>query len=103
MAAILGGALSLSGFLLQTFFENPIAGPFVLGISSGAKNGSSSYHDLLSWQSCKRNFLHSDHCSFLLVPPISIGFILLISKRIKLHGHPSGCWNHDWLYLFCSN
>lgn len=37
MAAILGGALSLSGFLLQTFFENPIAGPFVLGISSGAK------------------------------------------------------------------
>ena len=36
MAAILGGALSLSGFLLQTFFSNPIAGPFVLGISSGA-------------------------------------------------------------------
>lgn len=33
----LGGALSLSGFLLQTFFRNPIAGPFVLGISSGAK------------------------------------------------------------------
>lgn len=37
MAAVLGGALSLSGFLLQTFFNNPIAGPFVLGISSGAK------------------------------------------------------------------
>ncbi len=37
MAAILGGALSLSGFLLQTFFRNPIAGPFMLGISSGAK------------------------------------------------------------------
>lgn len=36
-AAILGGALSLSGYLLQTFFRNPIAGPFVLGISSGAK------------------------------------------------------------------
>ena len=33
MAAILGGALSLSGFLLQTFFRNPIAGPFVLGLS----------------------------------------------------------------------
>ena len=37
MAALLGGALSLSGVLLQTFFRNPIAGPFVLGISSGAK------------------------------------------------------------------
>ena len=35
--AILGGALALSGYLLQTFFHNPIAGPFVLGISSGAK------------------------------------------------------------------
>ncbi|MBB5227126.1 FecCD family ABC transporter permease [Treponema ruminis] len=37
MAGVLGGALSLSGFLLQTYFQNPIAGPFVLGISSGAK------------------------------------------------------------------
>ena len=37
MALLLGGALALSGLLLQTFFENPIAGPFVLGISSGAK------------------------------------------------------------------
>ena len=37
MSAVLGGALALSGFLLQTFFGNPIAGPFVLGISSGAK------------------------------------------------------------------
>ena len=36
-AIILGGALSVSGFLLQTFFQNPIAGPYVLGISSGAK------------------------------------------------------------------
>jgi iron complex transport system permease protein len=36
-ALILGGALSVAGFLLQTFFANPIAGPFVLGVSSGAK------------------------------------------------------------------
>ena len=36
-AILLGGALALSGYLLQTFFHNPIAGPFVLGISSGAK------------------------------------------------------------------
>lgn len=37
LAAVLGGALSVSGLLLQSFFRNPIAGPFVLGISSGAK------------------------------------------------------------------
>lgn len=36
-AALLGGGLSVSGFLLQSFFNNPIAGPYVLGISSGAK------------------------------------------------------------------
>ncbi len=36
-ALILGGILAVSGFLLQTFFDNPIAGPYVLGISSGAK------------------------------------------------------------------
>ena len=36
-ALILGGALAVSGVLLQTFFSNPIAGPFVLGISSGAR------------------------------------------------------------------
>lgn len=37
LAMVLGGALSVSGYLLQVFFRNPIAGPFVLGISSGAK------------------------------------------------------------------
>lgn len=36
-ALLLGGALALAGYMLQTFFHNPIAGPFVLGISSGAK------------------------------------------------------------------
>ncbi len=36
-AILFGGALAISGFLLQTFFKNPIAGPYVLGISSGAK------------------------------------------------------------------
>ena len=36
-AGLLGGGLAVSGFLLQTFFANPIAGPFVLGVSSGAK------------------------------------------------------------------
>ncbi len=36
-ALVLGGSLALAGYLLQMFFHNPIAGPFVLGISSGAK------------------------------------------------------------------
>ncbi|MDG1147259.1 MAG: iron ABC transporter permease [Crocinitomicaceae bacterium] len=36
MALIAGAGLSLSGLLMQTLFNNPLAGPFVLGINSGA-------------------------------------------------------------------
>ena len=37
IAAVLGGAyLAVSGLLLQVYFRNPIVGPFILGISSGA-------------------------------------------------------------------
>jgi iron complex transport system permease protein len=40
LAATIGGAaLSLSGLQMQTYFKNPVAGPFVLGISSGASLG----------------------------------------------------------------
>jgi len=39
-AILVGSGLSLSGLLMQTFFRNPLAGPFVLGISSGASLGA---------------------------------------------------------------
>jgi iron complex transport system permease protein len=39
-AILVGAALSLSGLLMQTLFRNPLAGPFVLGISSGASLGA---------------------------------------------------------------
>jgi len=38
-AMIAGGGLAVSGLLMQTLFRNPLAGPFVLGISSGASLG----------------------------------------------------------------
>ena len=38
-ALLAGSALSVCGLLMQTFFRNPLAGPFVLGISSGASLG----------------------------------------------------------------
>lgn len=38
-AAIAGGGLALCGLLMQRFFHNPLAGPSVLGISSGASLG----------------------------------------------------------------
>lgn len=39
-AIMVGAGLSLSGLLMQTLFRNPLAGPFVLGISSGASLGA---------------------------------------------------------------
>ncbi|UZO80779.1 iron ABC transporter permease [Aquimarina sp. ERC-38] len=38
-AILTGGCLGVSGLVMQTFFRNPLAGPFVLGISSGASLG----------------------------------------------------------------
>ena len=82
MAGILGGALALSGFLLQTFFSIPIAGPYVLGISSGAKMMVAlamiiflKYYTLVS--------------SYILIiaafigSMLSIGFILLLARKIR--------------------
>lgn len=80
-AAFLGGGLALSGYLLQTYFQNPIAGPFVLGISSGAKmavalvmvfslyfiSGISSFAQILA-----------AFAGSLLVT----GFLLLVARRI---------------------
>lgn len=81
-AVILGGALSVSGFLLQTFFANPIAGPFVLGISSGAKLVVALTMVVLLGQGIAIS-------SVLLIlaasagAMISMGFVLLISSRVK--------------------
>ena len=38
-AMLTGGGLAISGLLMQTLFRNPLAGPFVLGLSSGASLG----------------------------------------------------------------
>ena len=38
-AVITGAAISVSGLIMQTLFRNPLAGPYVLGVSSGASLG----------------------------------------------------------------
>lgn len=81
-AAVLGGALSVSGFLLQTFFRNPIAGPFVLGISSGAKMFVGFVIIILL------KYISQVPLSVILLASfagslISMGFILLISHKVK--------------------
>lgn len=82
MAAMLGGALALSGFLLQTFFANPIAGPFVLGVSSGAKLTvalalivlAQRMHALSSWGLVLAAFAGA---------MLSMGFVLLVARHLR--------------------
>ena len=80
-ALILGGALSVSGFLLQTFFSNPIAGPFVLGISSGAKLVVSVFMILFLGQGLIMNSWGMVLAAFLGAMA-SMGFVLAISKKL---------------------
>ena len=81
-AVILGGALSVSGFLLQAFFANPIAGPFVLGISSGAKLVVSLVMILLLGRGISISSGGMILAAFAGAM-ISMGFVLLISGRVK--------------------
>lgn len=82
MAAMLGGALSLSGFLLQTFFGNPIAGPFVLGISSGAKMVV-ALTMIIFLQYFRAVSSYTLIIAAFVGSLLSMGFILLISRKLK--------------------
>lgn len=79
---ILGGALALAGYLLQTFFHNPIAGPFVLGISSGAKMVVALVMVYLMGKSFRITSADMIAAAFVGAM-LSMGFVLLLSRRVK--------------------
>jgi iron complex transport system permease protein len=80
-ALILGGALALAGYLLQTFFHNPIAGPFVLGISSGAKLAVALVMVFLMGNAVRVSSAVLITAAFFGAM-ISMGFVLLMSHRV---------------------
>ncbi len=81
-ALLLGGALGLAGYLLQTFFHNPIAGPFVLGISSGAKMMVALVMVFLMG-----NALHVSSAALVTAAFVgallSMGFVLAVSRKVN--------------------
>ena len=80
-AFLLGGALALAGYLLQLFFHNPIAGPFVLGISSGAKMVVAVVMVFLMGRALKVSSAMMIFSAFLGAM-ISMGFVLLMSRKV---------------------
>lgn len=81
-AVILGGALSVSGLLLQIFFQNPIAGPYVLGISSGAKLFVALIMILFLEKGLTVNSISMVIAAFA-GSLLATGFVLLISLRTR--------------------
>ena len=81
-AMLLGGALSVSGFLLQTFFANPIAGPFVLGISSGAKLMTALVMIFLLGRGLVAGSVVLILASFIGAM-LSMGFVILIANKVN--------------------
>lgn len=79
---ILGGALALAGFLLQTFFNNPIADPYVLGISSGAKLVVAIVMILAlsRWRSVTSSLLIAAAFAGSMV---ATGFVLLVARKVR--------------------
>ena len=81
-ALILGGALSVSGYLLQTFFHNPIASPFVLGISSGAKLTIAVTMIALLSRGHTASSAALIAVAFLGAM-VSMGFVLAVSQKVR--------------------
>lgn len=81
-ALVLGGALGLAGYLLQTFFHNPIAGPFVLGISSGAKLTVALVMVFLLGSRIRVSSWGMILAAFAGAL-IATGFVLLMSRRVN--------------------
>lgn len=79
---ILGGALALAGFLLQTFFNNPIAGPYVLGISSGAKLTVALLMVLVLGRQGGVSSPALIGAAFVGAL-LSMGFVLLVAQRVQ--------------------
>lgn len=79
-AILVGSGLSICGLLMQTLFRNPLAGPFVLGISSGASLGVAI---LILGSSVFGGFLVSSSISNWSLPiAASLGAFLVLSAVI---------------------
>ena len=79
-AILVGSGLSICGLLMQTLFRNPLAGPFVLGISSGASLGVAI---LILGSSVFGGFFLSASISNISLPiAASLGAFLVLSAVI---------------------
>ena len=84
---VAGSALSVSGLLMQTLFRNPLAGPDVLGLSSGANLAVAIF--IMAGGIFSFRFIDTDSLSTALAASIGSGLIFLLvmslSRFVKEH------------------
>ena len=86
-AILVGSGLGISGLLMQTLFRNPLAGPFVLGITSGASLGVASL--IMGFALIGSTFTAFSISKWSLVIAASLGSflvlltVLIVSLRVR--------------------
>jgi len=86
-AILVGSGLAISGLLMQTLFRNPLAGPYVLGISSGASLGVAIL--ILGSSMLGGSFLIMAQSSIFLSIASSVGSfmvlfaVMIVAKQVK--------------------
>lgn len=80
-AIFAGGALAVSGYCLQSYFHNPIAGPYLLGISSGAKLTVAILLVIFAGRLSVMSNIAMIAAAFAGAL-ISMSFVLIISRRV---------------------
>ncbi|MFM7643983.1 MAG: FecCD family ABC transporter permease [Sphingomonadales bacterium] len=79
-AVFAGAGLSLSGLLMQNLFQNPMAGPYVLGVNSGA----SLFISLLILGAAPTFLIELSYVSAAMIGAfLAAGFMFLVSKRVQ--------------------
>lgn len=86
-AVLVGIGLSISGLLMQTLFRNPLAGPYVLGLSSGSSLGVAFILLGSSFLPVSVNGLFASNFSIILASCMGslvvLGFILMAIKKLR--------------------
>ena len=85
VAIVAGMALSASGLLMQTLFRNPLAGPYVLGINSGASFAVALFTLAVPMMSAKMSWLYNIGVTgvALIGSAVILLMIMALSRKIK--------------------
>lgn len=83
-AVLVGISLSVSGLWMQTLFRNPLVGPYVLGISSGASLGVAVYLLLFSALGISSVYVSGWGVAFSSMIGAALLFLLVISVSFRL-------------------